>query len=65
VRGRDGRYEFRLEAPLEDFPGDDMAAATQRINDVIERHIREAPEQYLWAHKRFKRAVTRAADPYA
>lgn len=65
VRGSDGRYEFRLEAPLEGFPGDDMTAATQRVNDVIERHIREAPEQYLWAHKRFKRAVPGATDPYA
>jgi len=64
VRRPDGRYEFRLEPPLEDFPGDDMAVATQRVNDVIERHIRETPEQYLWAHKRFKRAAAGAPDPY-
>lgn len=61
----DGRYELRLEPALEDFPGDDIATATQRINDVLERHIRAAPEQYLWAHKRFKRGVDGAPDPYA
>lgn len=65
VRLADGRYELRLEPALDDFPGDDLAAATQRINDVLERHIRAAPEQYLWAHKRFKRGAPGAPDPYA
>lgn len=64
VRGPDGRYQFRLEAPLEEFPGEDMTAATQRVTEVIERHIREAPEQYLWAHKRFKRGHPDLPDPY-
>jgi len=51
----DGKgYALRLEAPLENFPTDDVAADTARINSVIERMVREAPEQYLWVHKRFK-----------
>ncbi|MDX1610531.1 MAG: lipid A biosynthesis acyltransferase [Halofilum sp. (in: g-proteobacteria)] len=65
VRLPNGRYELRLEPPLADFPGDDLAAATQRVNDVLESHIRAAPEQYLWAHKRFKRVAEGAPDPYA
>ncbi len=65
VRLADGRYELRLEPALTDFPGDDLAAATQRVNDVLERHIRDAPEQYLWAHKRFKSRGRGAPDPYA
>lgn len=65
VRLANGRYELRLEPALDDFPGDDLAAATQRVNDVIERHIRAAPEQYLWAHKRFKSRDRDAPDPYA
>lgn len=64
VRLPGGRYELRLEPALADFPGDDLAAATQRVNDVLERHIRAAPEQYLWAHKRFKRPAAGAPDPY-
>jgi KDO2-lipid IV(A) lauroyltransferase len=48
------RYVIRLEAPLEDFPGDDVVADTARVNACIERMVREAPAQYLWMHKRFK-----------
>jgi len=54
-RRDDGRgYEIRLEAPLQDFPGTDATADTARVNAAIERMVREAPEQYLWIHKRFK-----------
>jgi KDO2-lipid IV(A) lauroyltransferase len=51
----DGRgYRLRLLPALENFPsGDDVADAT-RINRFIEEHVREVPEQYLWAHRRFK-----------
>jgi KDO2-lipid IV(A) lauroyltransferase len=50
----DGGYALRLEAPLGNFPGTDVAADTARVNAVIERMVREAPAQYLWVHKRFK-----------
>jgi KDO2-lipid IV(A) lauroyltransferase len=51
----DGRgYRLRLLPALENFPnGDDVADAT-RINRFIEEHVREVPDQYLWAHRRFK-----------
>jgi KDO2-lipid IV(A) lauroyltransferase len=49
-----GGYALRLEAPLADFPSMDVTADTARVNAAIERMVREAPEQYLWAHKRFK-----------
>jgi len=47
-------YVLRLGAPLEDFPGADVLEDTARINACIEQMVREAPEQYLWVHKRFK-----------
>src|SRR5579875_940754 len=53
-RNAGGGYTLRLEAPLQDFPGADVVADTARVNAVIERMVREAPAQYLWAHKRFK-----------
>ena len=54
-RLEDGRsYALRLGAPLEAFPGADVLADTARVNDCIEQMVREAPEQYLWVHKRFK-----------
>lgn len=49
-----GGYALRLEAPLENFPTEDVIADTARVNAAIERMVREAPAQYLWAHKRFK-----------
>lgn len=54
-RLEDGRsYALRLGAPLEAFPDADVLADTARVNDCIEQMVREAPEQYLWVHKRFK-----------
>ncbi len=53
-RTRCGGYALRLEAPLADFPSGDVVADTARVNAAIERMVREAPAQYLWAHKRFK-----------
>ena len=53
-RTPDGGYALRLEAPLADFPGEDVVTDTARVNAAIERMVREAPAQYLWAHKRFK-----------
>lgn len=47
-------YALRLGAPLEGFPGADAAVDTARVNACIEQMVREAPEQYLWVHKRFK-----------
>lgn len=47
-------YEVRLYPAWEDFPGDDIAAATERINAFIEARVRSMPNQYLWTHKRFK-----------
>ena len=49
-----GGYTIRLEASLADFPSADIVADTARVNACIERMVREAPEQYLWVHKRFK-----------
>jgi KDO2-lipid IV(A) lauroyltransferase len=38
----------------ENYPGDDIAAATRRMNEFIEARVREAPAEYWWTHKRFK-----------
>lgn len=50
----EGGYVLRLEAPLADFPSNDVVNDTARINAMIERMVREAPSQYLWIHRRFK-----------
>jgi len=50
----DAGYAMRLGAPLADFPSDDAERDTAQVNAQIESMAREAPEQYLWVHKRFK-----------
>jgi KDO2-lipid IV(A) lauroyltransferase len=47
-------YVVSIEPPWPDFPGEDAAADTLRMNQYIERKVLEAPEQYFWMHKRFK-----------
>ncbi len=50
----DAGYALRLGAPLADLPSTDVLDDTARVNTCIEQMAREAPEQYLWVHKRFK-----------
>lgn len=50
----EGGYVLRLEPALENFPGTDIEADCARVNEMIERMVREAPNQYLWIHRRFK-----------
>ncbi|MCU1728482.1 lipid A biosynthesis lauroyl acyltransferase [Pseudomonas sp. 7P_10.2_Bac1] len=47
-------YQLVIHPPLSDFPGESDEADCLRINQWVERAIRECPEQYLWAHRRFK-----------
>jgi len=59
-----GGYRLKLYPALDNFPTDDEAADTQRINDLIEAEIRKIPAQYLWAHRRFKTRPPGAAPVY-
>lgn len=57
-------YEITVHPPLENYPvGDELKDAT-RINQELEKHIRENPGQYLWAHRRFKSRPAGVADRY-
>lgn len=49
------RYVLRLAPPLENFPSNDVVADSARVNAAIEAMVLEAPAQYLWIHRRFKR----------
>ncbi|MDA0276824.1 MAG: lipid A biosynthesis acyltransferase [Proteobacteria bacterium] len=49
-----GGYVLRIGAPWDNFPTDDLAADTRRMNQAIEQLVQEMPEQYNWMHKRFK-----------
>jgi len=57
-------YTIKFGSPIE-IDTKDVMAATQRVNDTLEEHVRSQPEQYLWAHKRFKAPSRRYDNPYA
>jgi len=54
-RREGGDYILRVGAPLAGIPSDDVIADTTQVNAAIEDMVREAPDQYLWIHRRFKR----------
>lgn len=60
----DDGYVARFHPAWEDFPGDDLEAATRRMNAFIEERVLEMPEQYLWSHKRFKTRPPGEPSPY-
>ncbi|MEB2352110.1 MAG: lipid A biosynthesis acyltransferase [Burkholderiaceae bacterium] len=60
----DDGYVARFYPAWEDFPGDDLEAATRRMNRFIEERVLEMPAQYLWSHKRFKTRPSGEARPY-
>lgn len=47
-------YKVILQPALEQFPSGDTVQDALRMNQLIEAQVREAPEQYLWVHRRFK-----------
>ncbi len=55
VRREDGGYTLRLSPAFADFPSADATADTAQVIAAIEDMVRQAPTQYLWIHRRFKR----------
>lgn len=56
VRALEGGQGYRVEIQpaWDNFPTDDLAADTRRVNAAIEQAVLTMPEQYFWLHKRFK-----------
>lgn len=61
---KDKKYVLHILPALEDFPSDNAEFDAARINKAIEDQVRKAPEQYLWAHRRFKASTPDEPDPY-
>ena len=78
TRDPDGKYTLRIGAPLQltrtGHLRADIVENSQRCQDAIEQLVRAHPEQWLWAHRRWKarpqleaewQAVFRRAAPGA
>lgn len=57
-------YKVTIETPLDNFPSSDKLIDATRINQIIEKHVRRQPEQYLWVHRRFKNRPNGEKDYY-
>ena len=57
-------YVVRFYPAWEGYPTGDVEADVRRMNAFIEERVREMPEQYFWAHKRFKTRPPGEPSPY-
>ena len=57
-------YVVRFYPQWRDYPSGDVEADVRRMNAFIEDRVREMPEQYFWAHKRFKTRPPGEPSPY-
>lgn len=54
IREPGPRYRIVIDAPWEDYPSGDPLTDATRLNAWIEDRVREAPDQYLWLHRKFR-----------
>lgn len=47
-------FEVRFYPPFDNFPTNDPVADARRMNQEIEKRVREMPDQYMWSYRRFK-----------
>lgn len=57
-------YELECYPAWDNYPTEDLAADVRRMNAFIEDRVREMPEQYFWAHKRYKTRPAGEPSPY-
>ena len=57
-------YVVRFYPAWEDYPTGDLEKDVRRMNAFIEERVLEMPEQYFWAHKRFKTRPPGEPSPY-
>jgi Kdo2-lipid IVA lauroyltransferase/acyltransferase len=57
-------YLVKIYPPWDDYPTGDLEADVRRMNAFIEERVREMPDQYFWAHKRFKTRPPGEPSPY-
>ncbi|NOQ77940.1 MAG: lipid A biosynthesis lauroyl acyltransferase, partial [Gammaproteobacteria bacterium] len=57
-------YVVELLPPIKNFPSCERIKDATIINQIIETAILKAPEQYLWAYRRFKTRPEGEADFY-
>lgn len=65
TREQSGGYTLTISPALDEFPSDDSVADASVINKLIEDAVLNAPEQYLWIHRRYKDRPNNEASFYS
>lgn len=58
-------YEISFKPVMQGFPSGDLVHDVTRMNEEIEKAVREMPEQYMWTYKRFKTRPENTQNLYA
>ena len=61
----EGGYVVSIKPPIDDFPSDDPVEDMKKYVAIIEEHIRRCPDQYYWAHRKYKNLPEPLPDYYA
>ncbi len=64
LRTQDGHYRLLIGPQLHSIPSGDPLADAVQFHHMIEHTAKQAPEQYLWIHRRFKGRPAPHPDPY-
>ncbi len=49
-----GHYDVTFLPAMENFPTKDLLADANKMNRLVEEHVRKRPAEYFWIHRRFK-----------
>lgn len=62
IRKKDNTHKLVIEEPIDPVKGDhaeeDVKRYTQEWTSLLEKHVRECPEQWVWLHERWKTKKT-------
>lgn len=58
------RYVVQFYDKLDNFPGESEQSDAARLNTLLEKMIREHPDQYMWSLRLFQTMVDGSAPPY-
>lgn len=58
------QYKVKILPALDNFPSNSTTEDCEQLNKMFESWILEAPDQYLWAHRRFKTRPEGEKDLY-
>ncbi|MCO7188162.1 MULTISPECIES: LpxL/LpxP family Kdo(2)-lipid IV(A) lauroyl/palmitoleoyl acyltransferase [unclassified Pseudoalteromonas] len=64
ARDDQGKYHIEIQPALAAFPSGDPQTDVTRVNQRMEQAIEQAPEQYMWLHRRFKTRPDENAPSY-